>query len=233
MLKAPGNMVDAFYQIIKSGDVNEFINKFNCKPNPGFVMQSFDYFLDHVVGTGDLSTMKILVENFSFDVRYKDNLAIKFCAGTKNLDMMEYLIKAGANVNPYPTDSQISLLGKALSIKFNYHMVKLLLESGSDPNSSSGSVFARACTTNCELVEQFIERGADVRHNQKAFINAVDYQKLDIVKLLIEHGANVQMQNNAALKLAMRKNNTKLVTLLVNNGASINKSINYAAEICA
>ena len=220
-IETPSEMVDDFYAIINNSDVHAFITKFNQNPKPGLIMSRFDYFLDHIIGIGDLPTMKILVENFSFDVRYKNNLAIRICAGTNHNEMMKYFIQQGANVNPYPPNSQFSLLGKVLSINPSYSMLKLLFDSGADANSGCGSVFACVCGMTIELVKLFIENGADVKNNEQAFINAVDFQRLDIVQLLIDHGADVRMQNNAVIKLAHEKNNPELIKLLVKNSVSI------------
>lgn len=131
--------------------------------------------------------------------------ALNISCMNNDLDITRLLLKFGANVNAYSTLSgQTPLL---TAIQFNHlKIVKILIKNGA----------------NIEKKELY--GGSTALHH--ACYNALNY---DLVKYLLSKGANVNSTNNEGhtpLLICIHNSyniNTKLVELLLKNGADPNK----------
>ena len=134
--------------------------------------------------------------------------------------------------------------------------VKKLLDKGADPNSSAkikgekGSKYKWERTplgfalenNNMEMVETLFDAGADMDSYfwdrkidlKTPLIYAIETGNEDLAKTLIDKGADINKTTgvgNNALSTAISKNNTKLMSLLLDKGATVTaKALSNADE---
>lgn len=132
---------------------------------------------------------------------------------TKNNEsLVMYFIDAGAPV----TDSE--LIEKAATL--NSEITKMLLDNGADPNHGIESA---AKANQLEVVELLVDAGADVNLAMPVSIN-LNYT--DVVLFLINSGA--ECSNSDFIKTSALKNNVKVVSALIENGAMAQSGLNSA-----
>ena len=192
----------------KSGIKN--INKY-LRYNDNIVLSRLDYFLSHIIAKGDIPTLKIIIEDFNIPIDYKNNLIAALCATTSNVEMMANLISYGSDINSIcPIIYPLVILSIAITHGTN-DMVKLLLESGADPN-----IALPHAVWNKEMLELLLLYGA-VANNLNA-MNAALYQP-DILKILVDNGADIQIKDNYLLKTAVKSGLFEEISLLLELGA--------------
>ncbi|KAJ8681224.1 hypothetical protein QAD02_017011 [Eretmocerus hayati] len=133
-------------------------------------------------------------------------------AASKRLDLVELLIKGGANVNAFHENKKNSSF-----LLPDLKMANIQFESlGANPKKISGAI----CTKGCYPLHV-----------------AVSAAKLSIVKLLIKHGANVNatdVDGRSILYYAVDRNTGEILDLLLKNGARFDpddKPDDQASEI--
>ncbi|KAL3102100.1 hypothetical protein niasHS_003509 [Heterodera schachtii] len=150
-----------------------------------------------------------------------------------HFDVVEMLLDQGANVNAKNEDGLETPLTLAASGGFK-DVVELLVSRGGDLTVGERTPLYEACQEGHEKVAQYI-----VQQLRKTYPLQVVQKDLNesllctagidsdsICKLLIENGAQIDCfskDNRTPLMEAARQNCTKVVELLIKNGADVNK----------
>ncbi len=132
--------------------------------------RGYDTDLGVAIRNGQTEVVKLLLSLGVVSVndeQYLDSLLIK---DEKNLDMVELLLKSGANPN------EDDILTKAVECE-NYKMVELLLKFGADPNKYSGisPLHVAVCCDNFRLAKLLLENNADVNARMKDYSKIMKY----------------------------------------------------------
>ncbi|KLI30873.1 ankyrin, partial [Brachyspira hyodysenteriae] len=150
------------------------------------------------IESGDLETIKKLIESKSLDVNY--NLEIdEYSKSTplikaieyKQTDIINYLLENNADVNL--TLGYSTPLTEAM---YDEELVRKLIDLGADVNlpAQSGFTPLMASHNNIAIAELLIEKGADIEAKDDYGINALVYASSDeneeMVKFLLEKGAD-------------------------------------------
>ncbi|TVL69749.1 ankyrin repeat domain-containing protein, partial [Brachyspira hyodysenteriae] len=192
------------------------------------------------IESGDLETIKKLIESKSLDVNY--NLEIdEYFKSTpliqaieyKQTDIINYLLENNADVNL--TLGYSTPLTEAM---YDEELVRKLIDLGADVNlpAKSGFTPLMASHNNIAIAELLIEKGADIEAKDDYGINALVYASSDeneeMVKFLLEKGADAntvcEIENEhidispTPLMNAVYNGNTNIINMLLENGADIN-----------
>ncbi|WP_297246066.1 ankyrin repeat domain-containing protein [uncultured Brachyspira sp.] len=168
------------------------------------------------IESGDLETIKKLIESKSLDVNY-------------NLDIDEY--------------SKSTPLIQAIKYK-QTDIINYLLENNADINLKeelTGFTPLMASFHDITITELLIEKGADIEARNVDGINALVYavslNDEEMVKFLLEKGADAntvcEIKNEhtdispTPLMNAAYKGNTNIINMLLENGADINYTTDY------
>lgn len=142
-------------------------------------------------------------------INNKDLLNVEFIEDNRTYTYLSYsilngyieevamLLRNGANPNTaYQGESLLNLsLNQQHQEKYNL-IVNLLLEHGAQANFSG-------------------------RHNRSPIMTAIEKENIFAIKLLIDYGADINYGHNEPLKIATRKNNFKIIELLLKSGVTI------------
>ena len=123
-----------------------------------------------------------------------EDTALIIAAKGGNNTMVEFLLKAGADVNAADSANNVTPLLGATSYG-NTLVVETLLKAGANVNSSG------------------------FRHNYTALHIAADRGNLDIIKLLLAHGADISAENmfhKTPLQVAQDEHQTNVIAVLSN-----------------
>lgn len=170
------------------------------------------------------------------DVNIKDHdgytaFAYAFFQEKRNNDILNTLIKAGADVNVQVNGRTPLMIGCSFN---DIDMVKTLIAAGADVNSKAidgATALEFACSfENLEIVNILIAAGADVNLQDELGSTALFSvnKNIDIVKTLLAAGANVNSKLNDDTTLLMYHcgigyyPNLQLVKTLIDNGAEVN-----------
>ena len=159
----------------------------------------------------------VLVFLFTISCSKKD---LELIEATKqgNLDLVEQLIKQGADVNAEDEDGNTALL--YASENGDIKLIRLLISSGAYVNANADNKYSRAydlinallkeATESCDLekVRKLLNQGANVNvknyHETTALDVAIAKCHIDLVKLLIQAGALVNDADDEALMRALQ-----------------------------
>lgn len=142
-----------------------------------------------------LEIVKILLEhgaNPNIPTKNKNNFPLLISSDKGNIKIIDFLIKAGADVNQINNDNISSVM--AASYHGNIEIVKLLIENGA----------------NVRLVEKNLASPLHLSFGNNC--------NIDIIKLLLDAGADINAKNsslNTPLFLASIKGLTKIVQLFL------------------
>ncbi|KAJ7108251.1 ankyrin repeat-containing domain protein [Mycena epipterygia] len=150
-----------------------------------------------------------------------------FSAISNLIDMARYLLVHGMDAK-----SKTSALCAA-AFYGHLEMVKLLVESGADPNVEGGmhgtALRSAAYNGSVPVVQHLIEHGADVNTRGKQHVTALHAAasagEVSVVQLLIDKGAKVNAQSTkygTALQAAALAGEQEVVQLLLTMGANVN-----------
>ena len=189
-------------------------------------------YLDHIAGCviehNRIDMLKMLVENFNYDVRSGGNRAIRTCCRYNHPEMLQLLIDYGADVHVkgrvtvYGYDGPDPEITKRVRImaidcpillsclKGHYDTTKVLLDNGVDPNTRDGAVFYLALQ-DIKLTKLFIDYGASVNIDSSTLIEAVKKKDLEMVNLLLDAGADINVINEYASATQLDDNKYKLI----------------------
>jgi len=187
-------------------------------------------------------TKLLIAKGADVNVKDKDGdpLLVLACDRSSTYtEMIELLVKGGANVNATVGCKKIPLLcgwfrNNGRDIR------KLLVKNGADVNAKNQegiSPFLRECEGNGskeskELVELMINRGADVKatdnNGNTPLLYACRGRNKELIELLIEKGADVNAKGKDGftplLWACFRYDNEEVIKLLIEKGADVNYS---------
>jgi hypothetical protein len=164
-------------------------------------------------------------------------------AKANNIDMLNLLIKNGANVNQYAklgNDVKVTPL-MSISGSHNVDAARILIEAGADVNlmgkgAHEGRMTAlhgAAASGNLEMVKLLVVAGADIHQRGAneftplhfALGNVGKVDKVPVVTYLLDKGADVNaeaMGGMTPLHFVSIRGTPEIVRLLVSRGANVN-----------
>ncbi len=143
--------------------------------------------------------------------------ALRFASYYGHLNVVKYLISAGANIHG---NSDAALI--VASEYGQTEVVKYLISAGADIHAVSDFALRLASINgHTEVVKYLISAGANIHaHSDEALISASENGHLDIVKYLISAGANIHADNDYALRSANANGHIEIVKYLISAGAN-------------
>ncbi len=157
-----------------------------------------------------------------------------------NLNIIQYLIDKGADVNYYDHNGK-SILMQATKVYNSFELVKLLVENGADVNHRDK--YGNTVIMNIHLDPQYEDMWLTNLDNHPLAMNKMPpqyedmwltneytddpffFQPQKILLYLIENGADVNLKNKMGMSALMRyswTNNIVFVQILLENGADVN-----------
>lgn len=159
--------------------------------------------------------------------------ALKYA--TPSVEIVETLIKAGADVNTKEGVVGLTPLMYAAEKNVNIGIINLLLQNGADVNAKTNdgwTVLMRAAeyNENAEVIKILIDAGANVNAKDDDWTAlmyaAKNSTNSDVIKALIDAGADVNAKDDdgwTALMMAAEYNeNAEIVKILIDAGADVN-----------
>lgn len=180
-----------------------------------------DNLLKRSVYLGKYNITKFLLEN-NANVTAEDNIAIKIMAKRNNSEMIKILIDYGADIH---VDNEYPL--RCSAHNKNYDNVTLLLQYGVDIHADNDFTLRKCCyDSNYIIVKLLLEHGANVHaDNDYPLIISAMFDSYECAKLLLEYGANVHANNEAALKYSAEDGYYETTKLLLESGATVTAEI--------
>ena len=177
--------------------------------------------------TGNLQAVKMwLTENKGKDINYVQDgqTALYLASEVGNIEVVDELLRAGADVNLASGESGWTRPIVAASANGHLEVVKLLLKSGANKYIFTAMQEGYKYP---EIFQFFIDRGEDVNNTQyywgdSPLMHFSEMGNKEIVELLLKAGADVNIKNEdgkTALILAQENNHTAIVELLKQAGA--------------
>ena len=199
------------------------------------------------IESGDLETIKKLIESKSLDVNY--NLGDKYSKSTpliqaikyKQTDIINYLLENNADLN---LKEELTGFTPLMASFHNIAIAELLIEKGADieaRNVDGINALVYAVSLNDEeMVKFLLEKGADANtvceiENEHIYMpptplmNAVYNGNTNIINMLLENGADINYTTDEMTPLiyAAYKGNTNIINTLLENGVDINYTNYY------
>jgi len=149
----------------------------------------------HILRTNDIDVNKTMTEYWA------GWTPINVAAASNSVEVIEILLKYGADVNGKTTDGMTSL--NTACYAGHENAVKFLIENGASVNLGT------------EIDASYVEYPLE---------NAIRSQNLNIIRELISHGAVINPVNSSpALNLAFMWGNVQIVDFFIENGAELNR----------
>jgi ankyrin repeat protein len=152
--------------------------------------------------------------------------ALSCAAQEGDADVVEALLKAGADANKADDDGNAPLSGAASA-----PIAKMLIERGADVNATNNlgetALLTAALDDRADVVEALLQAGADVSKAAKNGCTPLTFANAPIAKMLIERGADVNVANTRGqtrLWVAARYGDADVVEALLQAGADVNKA---------
>ena len=199
------------------------------------------------IESGDLETIKKLIESKSLDVNY--NLGDKYSKSTpliqaikyKQTDIINYLLENNADIN---FKEELTGFTPLMASFHDITITELLIEKGADieaRNVDGINALVYAVSLNDEeMVKFLLEKGADANtvceiENEHIYMpptplmNAVYNGNTNIINMLLENGADINYTTDEMTPLiyAAYKGNTNIINTLLENGVDINYTNYY------
>jgi ankyrin repeat protein len=196
--------------------------------------------IHEAVEKGDLARVKELVEKDSEMVNaratgqyaYLKFTPLHFAALKGHNDIIQYLIKKGADISAQDSDGSAPLNWAA---NFGHEeIVTTLIKNGADVNSQNNfgltPLHGASYKGYLDIVKILIEKGSEInvrnKHEGKTPLqNAIEAGHTEIVKVLLDKGADVNSKDNAgknSLFIATENGFLEIVKLIIEKGAEIN-----------
>ena len=166
----------------------------------------------------------------------KNVTPLMLAAETGNLELLEILLKAGAEVGLADDSNEPRKSGRtalAYAYKKHYAATRLLLEAGANPNhrlSFGHTLFDEICYDGkIEMIQLLLSFGADPnsscgKSDYFALERATSADRLNVVKVLLKNKADINSGDTGgwtALMKASQLLRLKIVQLLLENGAAV------------
>ncbi|MCZ6914954.1 MAG: ankyrin repeat domain-containing protein [Rickettsia endosymbiont of Ixodes persulcatus] len=175
----------------------------------------------------------LLIDNYINARDNKGNTQLIYSAKAENKDVIEVLIKYGAEIDVQGEDGMTALHWLAKS--GHLEPFKLLVNHGANPNiidyTHGRTALHFAAAGSLDIVKYLIEKNPNIinciasKSKATALHYAADSGKLEIVKYLVEQGSDMNMPgpgNRTALYCATEKGYLNIVKYLVEKGSDIN-----------
>lgn len=189
--------------------------------------------------SGKLEIIKFLIENGAKVDGYKgEGDPIRVASEYGYTDVVDYLIKHGANVNAGGISTEGKNVGKKSESALrraiprgNFAIIKLLIDNGADleqlyefsDGTSTTALISAAGNGSTHILEYLVKKGADVNrqnlNGETSLMRAAANNRIDNVKLLIANKADKNLKNNeghTALDLAKAKKRKDVIKFLEN-----------------
>ena len=179
------------------------------------------------------------------DIKTQGKGALKSAAYHGNLEVVQYLISAGVDVNAQTNGFTDRTILQNAVLSRNIGLVKILLKAGSDVNATcrmreetaletAVRFVAKSGPERLEIVQVLLAAGADVnppkgnRLLQSAIFNGDE----ELACILLDKGADVNSfpkgrEGRSPVQDAAERGNLSFVKLLLKSGANINASPSY------
>jgi len=197
--------------------------------------QKWEFF--RAVRDGDTATVRRMLydNNRLLNIVSDDDMRPLFIAAENgNLEMVRFLIEAGADINIQDEDGWAPLSGA--TSRGHIEVVRLLIDAGAEVNIQEGrgdtSVNIAAKNGYIQIVRLLIGAGADLNIEHDGgwppLTGAASNGHLQVVQLLINAGANINPEgdDHSPFFAAVSNNRVEIARLLLENGADINKKVN-------
>jgi len=174
---------------------------------------------------GELRFADLHMMRFFLDMGACGADALYHAACNRDIEIIEWLIDYGVDVNARLIDGETALMG-AMRGSPSLETVEVLLRHGADFNvvSDSGNMAILSATRDIAVLRKLLEAGADpnVGTRETALMFAAREGDAEAVTLLLESGADVNAVNvdgDMALRLAKDNGQDALVQILLDHGA--------------
>ncbi|KAI0145211.1 hypothetical protein GGR57DRAFT_481119 [Xylariaceae sp. FL1272] len=217
----------------KQSTVQLLLEKFQADPNA--TGEEFGNALTAAAYDGTIDILKMLIDAGA-NVNAPEGYALQAAASMGHYDVVEELVlRRHADVNALTTREDFTA-GTALQAACEasrVEIVRLLLESGADPNLGAGEdappVVAAALHAEEEILELLVQRKPNLDvfggwDHSSPLINAAAFMPVSSLKLLLDAGADINLQDNdgdTALIVAASRGDKDAVEFLIASGADI------------
>lgn len=147
----------------------------------------------------------------------KDRCLISACE-TGFFEIIEYLVKQGANINFLDGEPLIT------ACKHGYSkVVDFLVNNGADICIRNNSPILDACKFgHVKIVDYLIGKGIDIHTvSSRALVNACRCEHLNVMILLVKKGADIRSVENILVVEACRNTNADILRFLIRNGVDV------------
>lgn len=187
-----------------------------------------------------------------------DGNILSYAVCSSNIDLVKFLITNGANINQLDANGTTPL--HYASRMGSAEIVKLLCSKGANPNlfapdynrssSQYSSDFPFEGTPlywaiaekklkeeeKVKIVNALLANGVDLSgkyHGEQLIepiVFAVNSRSISVTKMLLENGADVDPSRGCPLHEAVINNDLDMITLLLDNGANVNRKESYGSS---
>lgn len=153
---------------------------------------------------------------------------LNYATRSKNLKIVEFLIKNGANIIRANESMEHRLSELTFAVKYGTtEIIEILLKNGANLNYRENFPLTMACTSSRddiqEVIRLLLKYGANINKQDNVgrtpLLKAVEHGKEAIIDLLLDLGAT---KDNTALVEAVRGQLTRIVKLLLDRGFDVN-----------
>ena len=140
----------------------------------------------------------------------------------KNMGMIRYLIKKGANVS---ANSNAPILNACSNT--NIPLIEFLRDHGADIRADDDLALRQAAQNgNLKIVEYLVDAGADPNALDSDAITQIkrfNAHQCQVIRFLVEKGVNVKAKNNALIKNSVKYDKFSMFTYLLENGVVLDE----------
>lgn len=179
-------------------------------------------FIQHVKNNNTEMVTKLLTCGIKIKVRGKNNKALSLAAKNNNEEIVDVLLKHGANVH---SDDDGALVWAVHNN--NVRMDTVLLERGANMHARNDQAISTSIARGyIEMVIKLLEYGTNTcNYCDEAFRLAVTYDYKEIVSALLQYNLRKSIEKNYvddALQIAAKYGHTKMIEILLEYGYDIN-----------
>ena len=181
---------------------------------------------------GDLASVQYSIEALHTPIEFTDpeyhRTPLYRAAGFGHLNVVEYLVKKGANIECVTIEDVTPLY---IAAQQGYlEIVQFLVENGANieaqQKDSARPLYVACHNGHIEIVEYLINKGADIEATENEGATplhaAAEEGHLNIVQLLFQHGAKINSRDiygYTPLNIAFKNGHTEVCDFLIGKGA--------------